>query len=241
MSPNGFIGEVPRGKKKEPSRFEQFMQAVSTGGMGYLKGIAEQRKLAEERAQKLKDIEAEAGLKFLLAQAEQEARMRQMQEQQRLQTERAYGVEELRGGERAGARLRAAQEKAAKLGGVITTKPTLPIAEQAETAERLYRERLATMPPTTKAGQYYIFPSIGEIERQVWYNPQSYNIVPVTDERGGIGYQARPRQAAGGVSLFETIPSPTPIPTGFRENETATNPQTGERIIFRNGQWQPLR
>ncbi len=27
---------------------------------------------------------------------------------------------------------------------------------------------------------------------------------------------------------------------GIREGATATNPQTGERIIYRNGQWQPL-
>ena len=38
--------------------------------------------------------------------------------------------------------------------------------------------------------------------------------------------------AGGGPSL--------PAAGGIREGATATNPQTGERIIYRNGQWQPL-
>ena len=34
--------------------------------------------------------------------------------------------------------------------------------------------------------------------------------------------------------------SAAPAPASIREGATATNPQTGERIIYRNGKWQPL-
>ena len=35
-------------------------------------------------------------------------------------------------------------------------------------------------------------------------------------------------------------PGATSTTQGFQEGATATNPQTGERVIFRNGKWQPL-
>jgi len=34
--------------------------------------------------------------------------------------------------------------------------------------------------------------------------------------------------------------APSPASGGTREGATATNPQTGERVIYRGGQWQPL-
>lgn len=42
-----------------------------------------------------------------------------------------------------------------------------------------------------------------------------------------------------GVTESAAQPSPSPAP-GFQEGATATNPQTGERVILRNGKWQPL-
>lgn len=46
-------------------------------------------------------------------------------------------------------------------------------------------------------------------------------------------------------AAFEQLLTPpvaqsAPAAGGIREGATATNPQTGERIIYRNGQWQPL-
>jgi hypothetical protein len=34
--------------------------------------------------------------------------------------------------------------------------------------------------------------------------------------------------------------APAPAVSNIRDGATATNPQTGERVIYRNGQWQPL-
>ncbi|HAU8072395.1 TPA: acyltransferase [Escherichia coli] len=52
------------------------------------------------------------------------------------------------------------------------------------------------------------------------------------------------------AKLFDDVPSqPTPqggngqtkaAPSGISEGATATNPKTGQKIIYRNGQWQPM-
>ena len=54
---------------------------------------------------------------------------------------------------------------------------------------------------------------------------------------------------SGGLSNFTFTPqdSAQPTPTvdtppatgGVQEGQTATNPQTGETLVFRNGQWSP--
>lgn len=36
------------------------------------------------------------------------------------------------------------------------------------------------------------------------------------------------------------MPAPVASTGGYSEGTTATNPQSGQRIIFRNGQWQPM-
>lgn len=52
--------------------------------------------------------------------------------------------------------------------------------------------------------------------------------VPYTDEQGNTGLQfIRPNAI-------------TPAPSAVQEGATATNPQTGEKVIFRNGAWQPV-
>lgn len=52
--------------------------------------------------------------------------------------------------------------------------------------------------------------------------------VPYTDEHGNTGLQfIRPNQQA-------------PQQNAIQEGATATNPQTGEKVIFRNGAWQPM-
>ena len=50
--------------------------------------------------------------------------------------------------------------------------------------------------------------------------------------------------------LFDDVPAqPTPqggngqtkaAPSGISEGATATNPKTGQKLIYRNGQWQPM-
>lgn len=53
--------------------------------------------------------------------------------------------------------------------------------------------------------------------------------VPYSDEQGNTGLQfIRPNAMA---------PQPS---AGVQEGATATNPKTNEKIIFRNGQWQPV-
>jgi hypothetical protein len=55
-----------------------------------------------------------------------------------------------------------------------------------------------------------------------WGDTQFYSPVKAKDTGGG----------GGGA--------PSPASGGTREGATATNPQTGERVIYRGGQWQPL-
>jgi hypothetical protein len=47
------------------------------------------------------------------------------------------------------------------------------------------------------------------------------------------GQQEQPKQQTQAV--------PQAQPSAYREGMTATNPQTGEKIVFRNGQWVPLK
>ena len=42
------------------------------------------------------------------------------------------------------------------------------------------------------------------------------------------------------VQPEEEIPAPEAETSEFQEGQTATNPQTGEKLIFRNGQWGAL-
>ena len=44
----------------------------------------------------------------------------------------------------------------------------------------------------------------------------------------------------GGAEEMQQPAITKPPSGGIREGATATNPQTGERVIYRNGQWQPL-
>ena len=62
-------------------------------------------------------------------------------------------------------------------------------------------------------------------------------------EAGGSIAAVDPRT---GAPTFTVLPNPggqaagAPVSDGVQEGATATNPQTGEKIIYRNGQWQPV-
>jgi hypothetical protein len=58
---------------------------------------------------------------------------------------------------------------------------------------------------------------------------------------GGLPAPAGP-QGAGGPQIAPAGPAAAPGGMGgIREGQTATNRQTGQRIIFRNGGWEPLQ
>jgi hypothetical protein len=53
--------------------------------------------------------------------------------------------------------------------------------------------------------------------------------------------QAQPSVTPSPMPTPQAQPSVTPAPAGIAEGTIARNPQTGERIIFSNGSWQPLQ
>lgn len=75
--------------------------------------------------------------------------------------------------------------------------------------------------------------------RQVMSRLLSDN-VPV--QAGGAVYTNDPLNgfAPGIVPNPGNAPAGASAQGGIQDGATATNPQTGERIIFRNGQWQPM-
>jgi hypothetical protein len=67
-------------------------------------------------------------------------------------------------------------------------------------------------------------------ERQKQINDSRIN-----DLRGGTYY----KQGGGTAAQPAATPAPAPeAPAQFKEGATATNPQTGQKLTFRNGKWQ---
>lgn len=50
-----------------------------------------------------------------------------------------------------------------------------------------------------------------------------------------------PGKGRGTASQGQTQPTPTVQTQSFQDGQTATNPSTGEKIVFQNGQWQPIQ
>lgn len=83
----------------------------------------------------------------------------------------------------------------------------------------------------------------GELEQRRMKLEEYYGID--LDQPAGSAPAAAPSptvaQPQTNVTQFDLMTRPSQgSATAIREGATATNPQTGERIIYRNGQWQPL-
>lgn len=67
---NGFIGTIPRGEAKQPSKWEQFFDYAQDVTKGIIAGQADVAKAKIKTQQRLKELETSAGLKFMVAQAQ---------------------------------------------------------------------------------------------------------------------------------------------------------------------------
>jgi len=83
-------------------------------------------------------------------------------------------------------------------------------------------------------------PEFAQFVTQAWEADQ-VKTIPYTQGGGVAGYNT----ATGAVNTI-IQPNPggyqtgAPVGGGFKEGQTATNPQTGEKVQFRGGQWVPM-
>jgi hypothetical protein len=73
--------------------------------------------------------------------------------------------------------------------------------------------------------------------------PQQFNVGP-GEGRYEIGANGQVRTVIqpnyGGAAPFSPVPQGGGSSGGFSEGQTATNPATGQKIVFRNGAWRPM-
>lgn len=124
---------------------------------------------------------------------------------------------------------------------------TSPEYQQAEQAQRQFIQ--AWLRRTSGAA---ISPAEFEAEGRKFF-PQPGDTPAVIEQKAAARKAAREGLLSGTTSAFQRGYSSTPTPTAepksqspsapasIQEGMTATNPQTGEKIVFRGGKWVPMQ